>query len=138
MKPKDPKYKYEFVMLIDDNELDNFMNETLIGTCNFAEKVYVNSSGVSALEFLKNLAVSGLEPEVSYPEVIFIDINMPIMDGFQFIEKLNAIEGNKFAASKLVILTSSVYSEDREKAENLSGNIMFFNKPLTEEMLKQI
>jgi hypothetical protein len=37
-----------------------------------------------------------------------------------------------------VILTSSVYSEDREKAENLSGNIMFFNKPLTEEMLKQI
>jgi CheY-like chemotaxis protein len=138
MKPKDPKYKYEFVMLIDDNELDNFMNESLIGVSLFAEKVYVNSSGVSALEFLKNLAVSGLKPEVSYPEVIFIDINMPIMDGFQFIEKLNAIEGNKFAASKLVILTSSVYSEDREKAENLSGNIMFFNKPLTEEMLKQI
>jgi CheY-like chemotaxis protein len=138
MKRKDPNFKHQFVMLIDDNELDNFLNEKMIEAGHFSEKIYVNSSGVSALEFLKNLAVSGINPDVIYPEVLFIDINMPIMDGFQFIENLRAIEGNKFAHCKLVILTSSVFSEDREKAKTAGGNIVFLNKPLTAEMLNQI
>ncbi len=138
MKRKDPTFKYQFVMLIDDNELDNFVNEKMIEAGHFSEKIYVNSSGVSAFEFLKNLAVSGVSPDVIYPEVIFIDINMPIMDGFQFIENLRALAGNKFEASKLVILTSSVFSEDREKAKAIGGDITFFNKPLTLEMLSGI
>ena len=60
MKRKEPKCKYKQVMLLDDNELDNFINEKVIEASQFAEKVYITSSGKSALEFLNNLATSAL------------------------------------------------------------------------------
>lgn len=122
-------------MLVDDNELDNFLSEKIIGSNRFGEQVYVNSSGISALEFMNNLAKMGRDQEVVYPEIIFIDINMPIMDGFQFIRKLREMEGGKFNHSKLVMLTSSIFHEDREKARALGSEIVFLNKPLTAELL---
>lgn len=135
---KQPKCKFKQVMLLDDNELDNFINEKIIEATYFSEKVYVNSSGTSALEFLSNLAASGPLAKSIYPEVIFTDLNMPVMDGFQFISKLKDMFGKQSLDCKLVVLTSSVYPEDRIKAEEISKNIIFLNKPLTEEMLKSL
>lgn len=123
-------------MLLDDNELDNFINEKIIEANNFSEKVYVNSSGKSALEFLSNLKASGTES--IYPEAIFIDINMPMMDGFQFIANLKNIPGGTPKDCKLIILTSSIYPEDKNKAMEISKDIIFLNKPLTPEMLNSI
>lgn len=125
-------------MLLDDNELDNFINEKIIEANNFSEKVYVNSSGKSALEFLSNLKVTGPAAESIYPEVIFIDINMPMMDGFQFIANLKTIPGGIPKDCKLIILTSSIYPEDKNKAMEISKDIIFLNKPLTPEMLNTI
>ena len=138
MKVKQPKYKFKQVMLLDDNELDNFINEKIIEASHFSEKVYVNSSGKSAVEFLNNLAVAGDESNTIYPEVIFIDVNMPLMDGFQFIDNLKKIPGTMVKDCKLVILTSSIYPEDKQKAMQISENIVFLNKPLTTEMLNTI
>jgi len=137
-KRKDPKYKYRHVMLLDDNELDNFINEKVIEANYFAEKIYVNSSGTSALEFLNNLGVSGKEAHEIYPEAIFIDINMPMMDGFQFIEHLFKIQNEKIQECKLIILTSSINPEDKIRARGISDNITFLNKPLTDSLLQQI
>jgi len=125
-------------MLLDDNELDNFINEKIIESNNFSEKVYVNSSGKSALEFLSNLKATGEASQSIYPEAIFIDINMPMMDGFQFINNLKAMPGGTPKDCKLIILTSSIYPEDKSKAEQISKDIIFLNKPLTPEMLRAI
>ena len=84
---KKPTSKYNSVMLIDDNEIDNFINQKMIEGCNFAERIYVHTSGKSAIEFLCNLARIKEVPEELIPEIIFVDINMPIMDGFQFLEE---------------------------------------------------
>lgn len=138
MKRREPKYKYKYVMLLDDSELDNFINEKVIEANHFSEKIYVNSSGKSALEFLANLNVSGEESTEIYPEAIFIDINMPMMDGFQFIKSLQQINNDKVKECKLIILTSSIYPEDRAKAMKISKDIVFLNKPLTNEMLQGI
>ena len=138
MKQKQPTFKFKQVMLLDDNELDNFINEKIIEASHFSEKVYVSSSGKSALEFLANLATLGDTSDAIYPEAIFIDINMPIMDGFQFIDNLQNIPTNKIKDCKLVILTSSIYPEDRAKAQLISKDIIFLNKPLTAEMLNTI
>ncbi|MGZ3884557.1 MAG: response regulator [Bacteroidia bacterium] len=137
-KRKEPKFKYRQVMLLDDNELDNFINEKVIEANHFSEKVYVNSSGKSALEFLSNLLVSGSAASDIYPQAIFIDINMPMMDGFQFIDNLKKIDDKKIKECKLVILTSSIYPEDRAKAKEIGEDITFLNKPLTEAMLNQL
>src|SRR3954466_11090960 len=122
-KRKDPKFRYRQVMLLDDNELDNFINEKVIEANLFSEKVYVNSSGKSALEFLNNLSVSGAEPHSVYPQAIFIDINMPMMDGFQFIDHLKKMPGGLPQDTKLVIFTSSIYPEDRAKAKEAGRDI---------------
>jgi len=138
MKRKDPKYRYDNIMLIDDNELDNFINEKILEANLFSKKIYVNTSARSALEFLNNVITMGSDFTNMYPEVIFVDINMPIMDGFQFIEyyKKNLVE--KMQNPKIVILTSSVYHEDKQKAGAISDNIVFLNKPLTQSMLEAI
>ncbi len=138
MKIKEPKCKFSNVMLIDDNELDNFINEKILEANLFSKKVYVNTSAKSALEFLNNIITMGVDHISTYPEVIFVDINMPIMDGFQFIEYYKKHLEEKIRKPKIVILTSSVYHEDRKKTEDISKDIIFLNKPLTKELLNFI
>jgi CheY-like chemotaxis protein len=138
MKRKNPKYKYNFVMLLDDNELDNFINQKIIEANFFADKVYVNTGSRSALEFLNNLSISHSETLSIFPQVIFVDLNMPLMDGFQFIENLYKNLPNKKDDLKLIILTSSVNPKDRQKASEISKEIVFVNKPLTKEILDQL
>jgi CheY-like chemotaxis protein len=131
------RFKHKYVMLLDDNELDNFINEKVIEDNHFAEKIFINTSGKSALEFINNLIVSKKENPV-FPEAIFVDINMPMMDGFQFIENVRRIPEKKIQECKFIILTSSIYPEDRNKAMKISRDITFLNKPLTGDMLEQI
>jgi CheY-like chemotaxis protein len=86
-KTKKITYKHRTAMLVDDNELDNFINQKIIESNYFAEKIYVNTTGASALELLKNLFVNKELVDVLMPDIIFVDINMPLMDGFQFIDQ---------------------------------------------------
>lgn len=125
-------------MLVDDSELDNFINQKIIEANFFASKVYVSSGSVSALEFLCNLTILGFETLNVFPEILFIDVNMPMMDGFQFIENLKKRLPEKFASLKLVVLTSSDDPKDKLKAEEIGADIVFHNKPLTKEMLNQL
>ena len=111
MKRKEPKFKYRNVMLIDDNELDNFINEKTLEANLFSKKIYSCTSGKSALEFLNNIVTMGDQFAEVYPQVIFIDINMPMMDGFQFIDYFKKESEKQLQKPKLVLLTSSVYNE---------------------------
>jgi CheY-like chemotaxis protein len=138
IKKKKPAYKYHTVMLIDDNELDNFINQKIIESNFFGENIYVNTSGISALEFLKNvLATKNLTDDL-LPNVIFIDINMPLMDGFQFVEEYLKLWKNIKNKAKLVILTSSLSADDKNRAAKLGKDILFINKPLNEESLETV
>lgn len=138
MKRKSPNYKYEYVMLLDDNELDNFINQKTIESSHFANKIYMNTGSKSALEFLKNLEISSTDSTNVFPEVLFIDINMPMIDGFQFIETFKNTFPKKFDKIKIVILTSSLSPSDKVRAEKISKNVLYINKPLTQEALNQI
>ncbi|MDP2385427.1 MAG: response regulator [Bacteroidota bacterium] len=138
IKIKKVAFKFPTVMLIDDNELDNFINQKVIEINSFSEKIYVNSSGVSALEFLKNLCVNQALLNEARPSVIFVDINMPFMDGFQFIEQFYKLPQELSKNSKVVILTSSFNPADKEIAGKINKDIIFLNKPLTPESLELI
>lgn len=126
------------VMLIDDNDIDNFINERMVKGCSFSDVVYVNTSTRSAIEFLRNLAINPSISADAFPTVIFLDINMPILDGFQFLAELEKFDFDFVKKLRVVMLTSSINPADQEKA--LKSNLVtaFLHKPLTEEALNSL
>lgn len=124
----------DLVMLVDDNDTDNFISKRIIEITKFAKRVEVKSSGKSALDYLKDNQTS---PE-DLPNIIFLDINMPIVDGFVFLyefEKFNELVKNK---CKVIILSSSDNKRDIDKIVNNNHVIKFITKPLTEVALEEI
>lgn len=138
MAVKKPQSSFRNVMLIDDSEIDNFINQKMIEGCNFAENVYVHTSSKSALEFLKNFDRNGVFPKELTPGIIFLDINMPIMDGFQFAEEFQKFGQDLKDVIKIVFLTTSLNPQDQEKAMKTPGVLKYINKPLTREHLTDI
>lgn len=135
IKQKKMSFKHKIAMLIDDNDLDNMINQKILEANNFAEIIYVNSSSMSALEFLKNLEASGPLTDHLLPDYIFVDLNMPIVDGVQFIGMFYKQHKSILKKCKLVVLTSSINPNDRITVRNLDPEIPFINKPLTSEVL---
>jgi CheY-like chemotaxis protein len=135
-QPKITKYKR--VLIIDDDELDTFINKKLIKSLDFSDKVYSCSSAKNAIEFLKNIDLMDNLSREMYPEIVFVDLNMPIMDGFQFVEFFLKKYDTKILKSKLVILTSSLNEHDRKRISDISKNIVFLTKPLTQEILDKL
>lgn len=124
----------DLVMLVDDNDTDNFISKRIIEITKFAKEVEIKNSGKSALEYLE----SNKDNPDKLPDIIFLDINMPIVDGFVFLyefEKFNESVKNK---CKVIILSSSDNKRDIDKIVNNDHVIKFITKPLTENALNDI
>ncbi len=123
-------------MLIDDNDIDNFINERLVKAYYFSKNVYVHTSTRSALEFLKNIEVTMHElPEELIPSHIMLDINMPILDGFHFLDEFEKFIPELKKKIKIVMLTTSLNPLDVERSNKYESVVKFIHKPLTEEEL---
>lgn len=122
-------------MLVDDNEIDNLINQKMIESTGFAERIYVHSGARSAIEFLQNIERL---PENRLPDIIFLDIDMPLMDGFQFLEEFNKQADSIKNHCKIVMLTSSLNPGDVDKSKESPFVKEYINKPLTEEALRQL
>lgn len=124
----------DLVLLVDDNDTDNFISKRIIEITKFADRVEVKSSGKGALDYLREHQ----NDSVNIPSIIFLDINMPIVDGFVFLyefEKFNELVKGK---SKVIILSSSDNKRDIDKIVNNNHVIKFITKPLTEMALDEI
>ena len=138
MAVKKPKAKYQTVMLVDDNEIDNFINLKIIEGAAFAEKVLIHTSSKSALEFFRSIEVVGKLSDQLIPQIIFLDLNMPIMDGFQFIDDFMKMTKRFNVNTRIIMLSSSVNPVDMEKAKKNKFITRFVNKPLTEKILAEL
>ena len=110
----------------------------MIEGCFFAKHIYVHTSGKSALEFLKNLESMGNGGRSAFPKIIFLDINMPIMDGYQFITEFEKLPKELIRDSRIVLLTTSLNPDDIEKSKKISSVSKFINKPLTPKILESL
>ena len=130
--------KYFSVMLIDDNEIDNLINQKMIEATNLSEHIYVHSGAKSAIEFLKNIEKLPEHSEKILPDVIFLDIDMPLMDGFQFLDLFNKLHESTKKQCKIVMLTSSINPQDIDKSKTYSFVKKYINKPLTQQSLLKL
>ena len=124
----------DLVMLVDDNDTDNFISKRIIEITKFAKRVEVKGSGKSALDYLKEYQN---DPN-NLPSVIFLDINMPIVDGFVFLYEFEKFSELVRSKCKVIILSSSDNKRDIDKIVNNNHVIKFITKPLTETALDEI
>jgi len=126
---------YYAVMLIDDNEIDNLINQKMIEAACIAEHIYTHTGARSAIEFLRNLEKLDKETKNVMPEVIFLDIDMPLMDGFQFLDEFDKLSETTKNKCKVVMLTSSINPQDVNKSKRYSYVKKYINKPLSQDNL---
>lgn len=125
------------VMLIEDNEVDNYISEKILKSSGFTNNVLTHTSVKSALEFLKNLESLKEPPAVLIPDYILLDLNLPILDGFHFLEEFETFSDPIKSQIKIVILTCSLNPSDLERAKKYKYVVDYFSKPLsTEDLLK--
>ena len=121
-------------MLVDDNDTDNFISKRIIEITEFSKNVIVKNSGKSALDYL----LENQDDPGNIPDIIFLDINMPIVDGFVFLYEYEKFGNNVKDKCRVIILSSSDNKRDIDKIINNDFVIKFVTKPLTEKTLEEI
>lgn len=123
------------VFLIDDDEINNFICVNILKKISFAEDVQAFESATDALEAIQALDINDAS---AFPEVIFLDINMPIMNGWDFLKEFSKIKSNLPIDISLFMLSSSIYQADVEKSREYEEVVDFVTKPLNESVLNEI
>lgn len=119
-------------MLIDDNAIDNMIHTKVIEKSEVSEVVFNHSSAQSAIEFLKNInKIPEIEGKRILPEIIFLDLDMPMMNGFQFMTEFEQLDEKIRKGVRIVLLTASVNSRDKEFPQKFENFHLYLNKPLS-------
>jgi len=121
-------------LFIDDDKATNFINQFLAQRSNHFEKVMVASSAKEGLDYIQK-ANNG---ETIPPEIIFLDINMPAMNGWDFLNTLNKKPNAFNDKIKIYMLSSSSRESDINKAKEYNTVKGFLTKPLTNDILKKL
>lgn len=111
-------------MLIDDSEIDLFIHRRFLDLCHFSKELISCKSAESALDLLKN------PHSEAPPDVIFLDLNMPVMDGFSFLSQFMELSSKIRNHTRIVVLTSSNSAADRQQVFLYKNVIEMITKPL--------
>ena len=135
------KNKLDSVLIIDDDEADRYLLKRLIIGCKMTEEIYEAENGQEALEFFANKNLRGQVEDIKKfpPVVVFLDINMPIVGGFDFLEQFSVLKEaeKKLESVVLVMVTSSQSKEDKSRALSFDCVKGFIAKmPKTNEEFK--
>jgi len=123
--------KLQCILLVDDDTEDNEFHKMVIEEMNITERIEIALNGLEALNFLK-------EENQTAPDIIFLDVNMPKMNGWEFLEEYHKLTREQKAKVVIIMLTTSQNPADNKRAEQFPDIAGFNSKPLTEEMMNKI
>ena len=123
--------KISCILLVDDDEPTNFIHQMAIEEADCCSTLNTVTNGLEALDYFK-------DSDNTTPEVVFLDINMPRMNGWQFLDEYKKLDEEKKARIVIVMLTTSLNPADLKRAKEIKEISDFRNKPLTVGMLEEI
>jgi CheY-like chemotaxis protein len=123
---------YQNVLLVDDSEVDQLIARKVMQISGFAKDIVVRSSGQSALDFL---VVTQREKSKPLPQIIFLDLNMPVLDGLSFLQIFETLPDEVKDTCKIVVLSSSDNKDDLRKVIGSAYVSKVLTKPLTIDSL---
>ncbi|MEZ4883532.1 MAG: response regulator [Chitinophagales bacterium] len=118
------------VLLIEDNEITNFYNKHLFIKNGFVEDVKIATNGKKALEYLYSAE--------NKPDLILLDLNMPVMNGFEFLDEYEKMDSEVREGIVICVLTTSLHEEDLEKAKKYEVISQYCKKPLSADQIQKI
>lgn len=124
--------KIDTLCIIDDDSIFTLVAKKIVNLIGFSEHTRILKNGRDALNYFKELENN----KSSFPEVIFLDLNMPLMGGFELLRELEKLKGSE--NTKVFIFTSSIDPDDALKAKDIQLVEQFVEKPLTADKLKAI
>ncbi len=120
---------YNTCLLIDDNYIDNFVTSKLLTNSNFAQNIVVRQSPAEAIDSLRDGTIK--------PDVIFLDLRMPVMNGFEFLNEFEKLSIDKDNI-KIFMLSSSLDPTDIKRSFDNKYVTQFIHKPLTKKVLEEL
>ncbi len=121
-------------MLVDDNLDDNFFHEREIKKSGFATIIILKNSGTEALAYLRSMKAN----KDPYPDLIFLDINMPGMNGWEFLKEYRQLDKELQVPEVLIMLTTSDNPDDEARSKKWGIVSDYLTKPLTKEVMEAI
>jgi len=125
------------ILLIDDDEPTNFLNRLTLEQSGCTRHIRIARGGREALEYLQSCGGEKTD-EYPRPDLIFLDINMPAMDGWEFLERYRLLPADRKAGITLIMLTTSLNPDDETRARAIPEVAGFENKPLGQPGLRRL
>lgn len=122
------------ILCVDDDPITLMLYKMVISKSQFAKTIDTAQNGEEALEYFKQYEAG----DTSFPKLIFLDLNMPIMGGWEFLDHFNEERFSAFADTKVIVLSSTIDPHDIEKSKTYPMVIDFQSKPISREMLEDL
>ena len=130
----------DLILCVDDDPITLMLCKMVISKSSFATEIITAQKGEEALNYFDDLKLNNLGAEIKkYPSLVFLDLNMPVMDGWEFLDHFSKEEyTSAFKNTKVIVLSSTIDPNDIEKSKTYPMVLDFLSKPITKEIVENL